>query len=685
MAVLEKIRVKFGILITVLVALALLSFIIDPQTLQSAFQMMSSDNKVGEMNGKNINYREFYEDYDHYQKLYAMMGQNTNSEEAQTAIRDVAWQDNYTRLVFAPKAENAGLYVGKEEMFDLTQGDHISPVLLQQRLFADENGNFSRVALLNFVQSIDNDASGQSEAYWSFLEKNIYDAQLYGKYAALLHGAVLQNNLEKAELVAENNTTYDADYVVIPLGFEPDSTVKVTPAEVKAYYNARKNNLRQPANRDIEYVLFEVVPSQADIDAKRADFENLYEEFKTADNLKNFVALHSDAKWDNTWYSKAQLEGVPEFQSIAFGRGAKVSAIREDGESFSAARVFARGMVSDSAHVYYAAFAINDEAAADELVSEAKKARVMPETFRELGWLTQEVSAANGLADLDVALSPAAGKVIKVRSLNAQTIFVLYVTERTRPVEKVQLATLVGNVLPSEDTYRDFLMKATEVADKAAGKYTNFETVCRDENLPVIPVQNVLESTRRIGVCDNARELVRWVFDKKTKKNSVSDVIIVDNKYYFVAAVTEVRKEGQVELKDVASQFEFAIRAEKSLKNLQAKVAEEIKDCASLQDVANRYEMTVNHGTALSFGSQYQGNGKLMGALVNAEPGKMYGPVITEYGVTVFQLLDRKVGSYYTEKDAATYAGQKADYTVQVLDQAISEEAEIKDYRARFF
>ena len=48
MAVLEKIRVKFGILITVLVALALLSFIIDPQTLQSAFQMMSSDNKVGE-------------------------------------------------------------------------------------------------------------------------------------------------------------------------------------------------------------------------------------------------------------------------------------------------------------------------------------------------------------------------------------------------------------------------------------------------------------------------------------------------------------------------------------------------------------------------------------------------------------------------------------------------------------
>ena len=685
MAVLEKIRVKFGILITVLVALALLSFIIDPQTLQSAFQMMSSDNKVGEMNGKNINYREFYEDFDHYQKLYQMMGQNTNSEEAQSALRDIAWQDNYTRLVFAPKAEKAGIFVGKEEMLDLTQGENISPVLLQQRNFADENGNFSRAALLNFVQSIDNDASGQSAAYWNFLEKNIYDAQLYSKYAALVHASTLMNNLEKADLIAGNNTTYNADYVMIPLGFEEDSTVTVTPSEIKAYYNARKDNLRQPANRDIEYVLFEVVPSQADIDAKRADFEELYEGFKTAENLKNYIALHSDAKWDNFWYSKAQLEGMPEFQAVAFGRGAKVSAIRENGDSFSAARVFARGMVSDSAHVFYAAFPINDEGAADELVLEAKKARTMPDSFQEMGWLTQEITAANGLSDFDVAFSPASGKVIKVRSINAQAIFVLYVTERTRPVEKVQLATLVGNILPSEETYRDFLMKATEVADKAAGKYAKFAEVCQEENLPVIPVQNVLESTRRIGVCENARELVRWVFDKKTKKNSVSDVVIVDNKYYFVAAVTEVRKEGTVDLKDVAEQFNYAIRAQKSLENLRVKVAEEIKDCASLQDVASKYNTTVSHGAALSFGSQYQANGKLMGALVNAEPGKMYGPVITEYGVTVFQLESKNEGSYYTDADVAKFVGQKADYTVQVLDQAISTEAQIKDYRARFF
>ena len=42
MALLEKIRVKLGVFISVVIALALLSFIIDPGTLQSVSATMSS-------------------------------------------------------------------------------------------------------------------------------------------------------------------------------------------------------------------------------------------------------------------------------------------------------------------------------------------------------------------------------------------------------------------------------------------------------------------------------------------------------------------------------------------------------------------------------------------------------------------------------------------------------------------
>jgi hypothetical protein len=59
MAVLEKIRVKMGAFITIVIALALLSFIIDPSTLQSAMSMFSSKYDVGSINGKSISYQDY--------------------------------------------------------------------------------------------------------------------------------------------------------------------------------------------------------------------------------------------------------------------------------------------------------------------------------------------------------------------------------------------------------------------------------------------------------------------------------------------------------------------------------------------------------------------------------------------------------------------------------------------------
>ena len=62
MAVLEKIRVRFGLAISIIIALALLSFIIDPGTLQSAMQGMSSKYDVGKIAGRAVRYTDYQED-----------------------------------------------------------------------------------------------------------------------------------------------------------------------------------------------------------------------------------------------------------------------------------------------------------------------------------------------------------------------------------------------------------------------------------------------------------------------------------------------------------------------------------------------------------------------------------------------------------------------------------------------
>src|SRR5574344_1308733 len=130
MAVLEKIRVKMGVFITVLIALALLSFIIDPSTLKSAMSMFSSKYDVGEMNGKGISYQDFQKKVDYFTQIYQITSGSANSDEkTQDMLNNSAWQSEIAQNVLIPAAEDAGLRIGEDEMFDMSQGNGISPII----------------------------------------------------------------------------------------------------------------------------------------------------------------------------------------------------------------------------------------------------------------------------------------------------------------------------------------------------------------------------------------------------------------------------------------------------------------------------------------------------------------------------------------------------------------------------
>ena len=685
MAVLEKIRVKFGILITVLVALALLSFILDPTTLRSAFDRFSSDNKVGTMNGKSVSYKEFYEELNTYTEIAKMMGQNPSSEEQQAQLRDAAWQSIFDNEVFIPKAEAAGLSVGEEEMLDLTQGNNISPVLLQQGLFLDRDGNFSRETLVDFVQSIDSDDSGNSAAYWSFLEEGVFRNQLYAKYASLLEKSDVLSDLEKARLVADGNVTADVDFVFEPISFVTDSTVKVSSEEIRRYFNDHKEQFKQPANRDIEYVMWEVVPSAQDYADTKAEFDALYEDFAKADNLKAFVTLNSDSKWNPYYFTEDQLSVTPEFQQTAFHAPVgTVSPVVTEDKAYAAMRVADVRMMADSAHVYYKVYPYSQEAEADVFVNDQLRKTDISQ-FTEMGWITQDFILANGLNELDAAFdSPQ--KVFKVKNVNNQAILAVYVPERTKALKKVQVATLMKNVIPSDETYRDFQMKAVEFADACDGKYENFQKLSQEQNLPVIPINNMLQTNRRIGPADNAREVVSWVFDKKTKAGQVSDLKIVDNKYYFVTAVTKVRKEGYADIQDVASDISSLLQARKTVAVKLDEVKEKIAGLTTLEQVAETLGTTVSHYPGISFGStQFNQNDPALVGAVAAAPEGTIQTVGGNVGVYVFEVSNRTAGNFFSENDAATQLARKASWHNSILQSVIANEADIKDNRARFF
>ena len=430
--------------------------------------------------------------------------------------------------------------------------------------------------------------------------------------------------------------------------------------------------------------MFEVVPSQEDIEATRANFDELYAQFAEAENLKNFVALNSDRRWDDKFYSKEELSQTPAIADFAFGGSGAISPVEEVEGAFVAARVAERKMLPDKVNFSFAVFPEANRATADSLLAVVRKG-ASPE-MQPAGWVTLDELSANNMEVFSEVFNMKAGEAKIIDVEQYQMVAVLKAEEVDKPKEKVQLAWLRKNINPSDDTYRDFNMKAADLADRSDGKYEKFAEIVKEENLPVIPVNRMTMDTRRIGVVDNARTVVHWVFDRKTKEGSVSDVITVDNKYYFVAAVTKVRKEGRVPLEDVKDDILMELISQKKVDKVYRECQEKVSGDESLEVLAEKFKTVVSHRDGISFsGSDASIEPALAGAVAAAEEGKVIGPVKGAIGGYYFEVKEIGAGEYYTEDDAQNKNLQQVAMQLRQFSDIISQYADVKDYRAKFY
>ena len=83
--------------------------------------------------------------------------------------------------------------------------------------------------------------------------------------------------------------------------------------------------------------------------------------------------------------------------------------------------------------------------------------------------------------------------------------------------------------MPSKETFQDFYAQANDLASRCEGKIENFDKITMEEDLPVIPANRVAESARQLSRYDDVREVIRWIYDDKTKEGDVSPIITVNN------------------------------------------------------------------------------------------------------------------------------------------------------------
>ena len=642
MAVLETIRVKFGILISVLIAVALLSFIVDFGTIQS-LSSTSSKYDVGEIDGKSISYTDFQAEVEKITALSEMNGNPVQGEEALAMVRQQAWQQFVNDYLFIPAAKAAGFNVGEDEMYQLVSGEMYSALLMQAF-----QGQLNKETLMQIEADVNADETGRMRLFWDNLLEAVSTEQFYAKYQSLLVKSSFNNALALAEQVKDNNNTFDVEFVVVPFGFANDTTIVVSDKEIKDYYKANKEQFKQIASRDIEYIVVDIVPSADDVVAANNAIAAVYEDFKAAENMKNFLLSKSERQFDKRWYKDGELKSVSADVDafVTSARVGEVSPIFQNGNSFYAVKVMETANVPEQVQV---------------VVADGEP---------------QWVSQMDGFEDL---MTTPMGQTITINGLEIKVV------DTRDAVAKKRVAILEKTAQPSDATRSACYAKANSVASKSGGKFEGFKKAVEEDGLYAHPYNKMPESANRLGSVEHTKEVTRWAFEAKA--GQVSSIISIDNKYYVVAALKGVHKEGFTPVEEVAARIKSVLYQEKLAEKKTAEVAQKIEGLTDLAAVAEALGTTVSSKEGVTFAS-FTSTGldnKFIGAASVAEVGALNGPLQGNTGVYVYTVTDRSEGAFFTEDDAANREQQMSYTATQMLLPVMMDEAEVKDNTARFY
>ena len=693
MAALETIRTKFGIGASLIIAFGLLLFLVNPSDIIQTVQSTSSKNDVGKINGKAISYLQFDSETRQLDEVRKMItGTSSTSDEDQTNLRNMTWQSLVDRYLVVPTIESAGIRVGQQEQENMFVGDNPSPIASSFYGFYDEDGNYSVDRVRELVEGAET-----SETY-RMIRDYLFDAartnRFNEKYISLFNAGTYVNALERKRAIEENNATANVSFVMSPNMYYPeDSTVVVSKADVEKFYNDHKESFRQVANRDIRYAVFELNASQQDIANSNAKFVGLYDDFASTDNMRNFLQKNSDRKWDDAWYKAGELRSVnSDIDTFVSENNAGVSPVYQSGTTFYAARIMDSANIPDSVYVRHIMLVGNDaKHLADSLVNvvnknnfstlanlySADKGNAQDGEMGNIGWMSKNIMIKGFEPVLEA-------KVGVPFVLNTQYgSHVVEVTKATKPVAKKKVAIFEKETTISKETERAISEQARLLAVRSQGKLDNFKTICDTTGIYARSL-NITEATENYGAISHAKEVTRWAFNNKPGK--ASDVIPVDNKYYFVVAVEKAHKEGIASLNEVYSDIRSQVYREKYAQKHAADVAAQVEGLSSLEAIAEKLNATVSNLSDVTFSTTSAPTTEpaFVGAVASAKEGAITGPVAGIMGSYVFQVNGRDMGSYFTEDDAKAAQTRFVNYYDQMLMAVMADKA-VKDNRARFY
>ena len=704
MAILGEIRKRSWLLVGV-IALALLAFLVNPDTIDQVFG--KNPNILGKVNGEEITRDELND------QLFIMQQQAQQQGQPTKGLEEQAWQILVQSKLIKQQFEKMGLKLTDEIFWSQLQYD---PIFAQNQQYFDEKGNFK----LQEIKSEIEKAQATNPENYNFWLKN-KKAIEYRMMARILFGNITAGitvSKKEAELMMKfRDEMANIDFVKVDyLEFSKKNNVKVTTQDLADYIKLHPTRFKATASRNLAYAYFPATPSAQDDAATLNEINKLYlkgtdasngaENFQNTKNDSMFVELNSDVPFIPQYVGLNQVpQGIKD--KIATATIGQTFGPYKEQNLYVVSKLLDK-KASDSTQSKHILIAYKgaERSTASRTKEAAKKIadsllaviKADPAKFAEGLKLSDEPNAVerNGSVGWTTPTSPFAPGYLKFLADNpkgttglAETSFgyhIINVEDKKSGSMTYKIAHLAKNVKASDKTENQVLTQATRFIQQTEGKsFNQFKNLAEknkyrfDNPKTVGRFQGTLPG---LGT-DKDGDIISWAFDKKRNIGDTDIFTVEGTGDRIVAYVVGKQDEGLADPETVRNQIEPIVKN----KLLAKKIIEKINTgkYTSLDQAAKAFGTTKANAVVNLFNPSVNGSmePRVAGAAFGLASNKLSQPVEGMTGV--YLVVKKSVTTNKMPGDVKqiiqSMAQQNAQQFTGSFLKSLQDNADIKDYR----
>jgi len=579
MATLEKIR-KNGLLLAIVIGGALLAFVLGDMVKSGKSLLGNSALHVAVVNNKSVDINKYQNDiYKTEEYVKVIRGVKNLDEQTSQQLRANVWDMTLREKILEDTYEQLGLEISQDELKDMVLGDNIHP-MVYQTFVNPQTGQFDKNIVINILQNLEQDQ--QVKSIWLYIESYIKKERVYTKYVSLVKKGLYVTKLEVAEDNNDRKNLVDIDLIGKTIADIGDDQISYTDKDLQKYYDEHKHLfVNKEESRDILYVTFDVVPSEADSLVVLKKAEAVKEDLQNTDNEQSIVNVRSSNPQMVRYFSKKELE-ASEVDSVLFNTAigevygpylkygtynlAKVVGKEERPDTVSARHI----LISPSNQKVGSMLRAHE--IADSLVTVLNNGGDFSllvsmhsddSGSKDKGGLYENITEGQMVTEFnDYCFSHKVGELGTVETQYG--VHIVEVTEIKSLETKIKVAFIQFSIAPSQATYD----KAYSEAMSIRGQITDaasFTKVIEDNKIIIREAPDVNPGVYTIPGLDKVRDVVKWAFE--SKQGDVSNVIEMPDKYV-IALLKNINEIGFLTLDKVKLQIVNSVKQEKKVEKI---------------------------------------------------------------------------------------------------------------------